>query len=90
MLVNYSYTANESSYHYISPIDIGPLVADHSSVGSPFKMGPGRQRRRNRTTSSPWALRALGVLSWDLRCRGEGTGAMAGPENLAGEVSIVS
>ena len=49
-------------------------------------MGPGRQRRRT-DTSSPWALRALGVLSWDLRCRGEGTGAMAGPENLAGEVS---
>ncbi|CAL1152182.1 unnamed protein product [Cladocopium goreaui] len=36
-----------------------------------------RQRRRT-DTSSPWALRALGVLSWDLRCRGEGTGAMAG------------
>ena len=52
-------------------------------------MGPGRQRRRT-DASSPWALRALGVLSWDLRCRGEGTGAMAGPENLAGEVSIVS
>eukprot|EP00435_Cladocopium_sp_Y103_P063648 s485_g25.t1 len=37
-----------------------------------------RQRRRS-DTSSPWALRALGVLSWDLHGAGTaGLGAMAG------------
>ena len=51
-----------------------PAKPIHLLYGYPDS--PGRQRRRT-DASSPWALRALGVLSWNLRS-GKATGAMAG------------